>query len=126
MTTLQPFKYDYLSDHVLTARYRRFCGMMEKVGYNGIICSIVDDLNPAHVQHITDTGIIFITGKDKEGKVVVITGYLLSIDKAKAIFKDERMPQVLYNSIINNMREHADQYDKETLKASKKKRKKKV
>lgn len=118
---LEPFKYDIISTHAWKARGDRFSKMLTEIGFNGIVRSVVDDLNPAHVQHITDTGILFITGTTPEGEVVVVTGFLLTMKKATAIYKGERLPQPLYNAIAYNMRKHSDLFTNEEKPNKKKK-----
>lgn len=105
---LQPLKYDILSQHVVKERLNRFTTMLDKVGYNGVVRSVVDDFNPAHTQHITDTGMLIITGKDEKGRIIVVTGFLLTIDKLTAIYKNERIPQFLYKKVLYNMEKYKE------------------
>lgn len=107
---LQPFKYDELSNHIVAERLDRFVFMLTQIGYNGIVRSVVDEMNPAHIQHITDTGLLFITGKTKKGKTIVVTGFPLTIDKLTAIYKGQRLPQNLYNAVLRNMEMYPQLY----------------
>lgn len=107
---LEPFVYDELSNHIVSERLDRFVFMLTQIGYNGIVRSVVDEMNPAHIQHITDTGLLFITGKNRQGKVIVVTGFPLTIDKLTAIYKGVRLPQELYNAVLKNMRLYPELY----------------
>lgn len=104
--TCKPFKYDIISDHVIEERSGRFIKMLKEIGYNGIVAEIVDEMNPAHVQHITDTGILFITAKCPDGKIILVTGFLITIDKLTAIYKGQRIPQSLYNTVVRNRKKY--------------------
>lgn len=107
---LEPFKYDELSNHIVSERLDRFVFMLTRIGYNGIVRSVADEMNPAHTQHITDTGLLFITGTTKQGKVIVVTGFPLTIDKLTAIYKGVRLPQELYNAVLRNMESYPELY----------------
>lgn len=107
---LEPFTYDELSDHIVSQRLERFIFMLTQIGYNGIVRSVVDEMNPAHVQHITDTGLLFITGQTKDGRTIVVTGFPLTINKLTAIYKGQRLPQELYNAVLRNMKRFPELY----------------
>lgn len=107
---MKPLKYDIISSHMREDRLHRISIIMEKVGYEGVIAEIIDELNPAHTQCITDTGILFITAKCPNGKVLLVTGFLISIDKLTAIYKGKRIPSTLYNRVIKNMKKYPELY----------------
>lgn len=103
---MKPFRYDTISNHIKTERLERFTYLMTEVGYNGIVYEARDEKNLSHMQHITDTGILFLTGKDNKEKIVLVTGFLLTIDKLTAIYKGEHIPQSLYNTVLRNQVKH--------------------
>lgn len=107
---MKPLKYDIISTHLRESRLCRISIIMEKVGYNGVVAEIIDELNPAHIQNITDTGILFITARCPDGKVLLITGFLITIDKLTAIYKGKRIPPALYNTVIRNMKKYPELY----------------
>ena len=107
---MKPLKYDIISTHIRESRLNRISIILEKVGYNGVVAEIVDELNPAHIQCITDTGVLFITAKCPDGKILLITGFLITIDKLTAIYKGKRIPPTLYNTVIKNMKKYPELY----------------
>lgn len=108
---MKPLKYDVMANHAKDDRWVRLSKIMAEVGYNEIVAEIVDELNPAHIQNITDTGILFITAKCPDGKIILITGFLITIDKLTAIYKGKRIPPTLYNTVIKNRKKHPKLYD---------------
>ena len=88
--------------HASVERYDRLAECIDTVGFNSIICEIVDRRNPDTINVITDTGILFVravsTGK-------IITGYMADIRRLNAIFAG-RLPNSLYKTVISNMKKY--------------------
>lgn len=93
-----------ISQHIIKDRLERMVLIATTIGYGNVIKEFVTQGKYGKVrQCITDTGVVIIKELFTEK---VITAYAIRISRAIALYRteapNERIPQKLYTTIINN------------------------
>jgi|GEM_PF-6686067 len=93
-----------ISQHIIQDRLERMVLIATTIGYGNVIKEFVTQGKYGKVrQCITDTGVVIIKELFTEK---VITVYAIRINRAIALYRteapNERIPQKLYTTIINN------------------------
>lgn len=98
-----------LSHHASRDRVERLSRIVMEVGLGKSLLEFKSEGRPCT---ITSTGVLMIW--ETEGtERVLLTAYLLSVNKAMAIYKKNRqrdIPRGLYNTILRNLRVHEEIY----------------
>lgn len=101
--------YIHLSKHAREERITRLSTIVAEVGLGQYIHEEVYIHNGREcVTRITNTG-LFLAFSVKGQKEVLITGFLLTIDRAMAIYRKSgyrHIPNGLYNTILKNSKKY--------------------
>lgn len=98
-----------LSRHASRDRVERLSRIVIEVGLGH---SVFEGISDDRACTITSTGVLLIWDYESQSKVL-LTAYLISIDKAMAICRKkgcEHIPNRLYNTIVKNTRIHKELY----------------
>ena len=90
------------SDHLINHRMDRYMEIQMKIGFGSKYVVAVEMENK--YECLTDTGVVMVISKDTyNGKRLLITTYVGTIDKANAMFRStghSRLPSVVSTAII--------------------------
>lgn len=90
------------SDHLINHRMDRYMEIQLKIGFGSKFVAIVEMENK--YECLTDTGVVMVVSKDTyNGKRLLITTYVGTIDKANAMFRStghSRLPSFVSTAII--------------------------
>ena len=94
-----------MTEHARYDRTNRINYIIDTIGIGNVIAEIatVDDLGRAGFQKLTDTGVIIVLSADNRTIVTAFIGTLAQVCKVyKTAKKSQRLPDGLYNRVINN------------------------
>lgn len=81
------------SDHLINHRMDRYMEIQLKIGFGSKFVAIVEMENK--YECLTDSGVVMVVSKDTyNGKRLLITTYVGTIDKASAMFKSSGYPRI--------------------------------
>jgi hypothetical protein len=95
-----------ISRHIIQDRMERMVLIATTIGYGNIIREFITDGKYGKIrQCITDTGVIILKEYDTNK---VITAYVITVDRLIATYRaeapNERVPQYLYKTVLNNQK----------------------
>lgn len=95
-------QFEHISAHMINDRMDRYIFIQTHTGMGNIAH---EEYVPErdHIEIITDTGVLIVTDNEKR---VLITCFYLSMDKAKALYKDKPIPPKVRNVIKSNMKKN--------------------
>lgn len=90
------------SEHLIEHRMDRYMEIQMKIGFGNKFVVVVE--MDTKYECLTDTGVVMVISKDTyDGKRLLITTYVGTIDKASAMFKStgySRLPSFVSTAII--------------------------